>query len=88
MVPARAMISATATPEYRGSFMSIASAIQQFSAALASYIAGMIVVQGEMGRLIHFEQVGYFAAIFSVFAFLFSNWIQQHDKAQFTSKTG
>lgn len=88
MVPAMAMISATATPEYRGSFMSITSAVQQFSAALASYIAGMIVVQGEAGHLLHFDKAGYFAVIFSLLAFLFSNWLQQHEKPQATKVAG
>lgn len=70
MVPAMAMVSSTATPEYRGSFMSVTSAVQQLSAALASWVAGMIVVSGEGGRLMNYEAVGYVAIAFSVLAFI------------------
>lgn len=70
MVPAMAMISSTATPEYRGSFMSISSAVQQLSAAIASWVAGVIIVGGEGGQLLNFEIVGYIAIGFSVCALL------------------
>jgi len=79
MVPAMAMISATATPEYRGSFMSISSSVQQLSAALASYLAGVIVVKGDAGQLLHFNVAGYFAVVFSIFAFLFANWLEKKE---------
>lgn len=80
MVPAMAMISATATPEYRGSFMSISSAVQQLSAALASYVAGMIVMKGEDGQLLHYEMVGYIALIFSLFALVASTRIKVEER--------
>ncbi|MBX2986598.1 MAG: MFS transporter [Bdellovibrionaceae bacterium] len=70
MVPAMAMVSATATPEFRGSFMSIISSIQQLAMASSSYIAGLIVLDGGGGRLINYEYVGYVAMVFSAFALL------------------
>lgn len=73
MVPAMAMISATATPAYRGSFMSVTSAVQQFASASASFMAGLIVVTGEGGRLERYDRVGAVAVLFSLFAF-FITW--------------
>lgn len=66
MVPAMAMVSATASPAYRGSFMSISASVQQFGAAAASYVAGLIITEGDGGRLLHYEVVGYIAVAFSL----------------------
>lgn len=73
MVPAMAMISATATPAYRGSFMSISSSVQQLSAALASFVSGLIVLTNSSGQLVRFDVVGYFAIGFSLLALMMSN---------------
>ena len=72
MIPASAMMSGTVKPRNRGSFMSITSAVQQFSAALASYIAGLIVVKDSDGHLLNYQTVGYIAMAFSVFAIIAS----------------
>lgn len=76
MIPASAMMSGTVKPKNRGSFMSITAALQQFSAALASYIAGIIVVKDAEGHLLHYQTVGYIAMAFSVFAIIASLKIQ------------
>jgi len=67
MVPAMAMVSSTATPAYRGSFMSVSSAVQNMSAAVASFTGGLIVTF-EAGKFVHFEKVGYLATAFSLIA--------------------
>jgi len=72
MVPAMALISSTARPKHRGGFMSVVSAVQQFSAAIAAYIAGSIIVE-ENGHLIHFEMVGSIAIIFTLVAVILAN---------------
>jgi len=61
MVPAAALITGTAKPENRGSFLSFNAAVQQLSAGLASFLAGMVLVEGVDGKLMHFEWVGYAA---------------------------
>lgn len=68
MIPAMAMVTATVTPQRRGSFMSIVASIQQFSSAIASYFAGRIVERSIDGQLIHYSTVGYVAAGFSLLA--------------------
>lgn len=65
-VPAAAIITATAKPENRGSFLSFNSAVQQIAAGLASLIAGLIIGENEAGQLTNFNLVGYLAILFSV----------------------
>ncbi|WP_092170946.1 MFS transporter [Cyclobacterium xiamenense] len=66
MVPAAALITGTAKPENRGSFLSFNAAVQQLSAGLASFLAGMVLVEGVDGQLLHFEWVGYAAIVLSL----------------------
>jgi len=43
MVPAMALITASSAPAYRGSFMSLNTAVQQLAAGLATSIAGLLL---------------------------------------------
>lgn len=65
-VPAAAIITGTAKPENRGSFLSFNSAVQQLAAGLASLIAGLIIGENELGQLTNFHLVGYLAIFFSI----------------------
>ena len=58
-VTAQAMVSHVVQPEQRGSFQSFNSSMQQLGTGLASLIAGWIVVRGENGKILHYEQVGW-----------------------------
>ncbi len=58
MVPAMAMITSTAQPRYRGSFLSLNAAVQQLAAGLAPLIAGLIMGQEKKGApLVHYDVV-------------------------------
>ena len=61
MVPAMAMLSASATPKYRGSFMSISASFQQLASGIASFIAGQLIVKSSDGTLLHYDKAGYIA---------------------------
>lgn len=65
-VPAAAIITGTAKPENRGSFLSFNSAVQQIAAGLATLAAGLIIGENESGQLTNFHIVGYLAIFFSV----------------------
>jgi multidrug resistance protein len=58
MVPAMALMTASIEARYRGGFMSINSAVQQFAAGLAAYVSGSIMGRTSSGQLTHFPQVG------------------------------
>jgi predicted MFS family arabinose efflux permease len=64
MVPAMALITNSAAPRVRGSFMSLNSAVQQFGAGLATWIGGLLLnkVEGQEGELIGYSKVGMLAA--------------------------
>ncbi|PRY84572.1 MFS transporter [Mongoliibacter ruber] len=66
MVPAAALITGTAKPENRGSFLSFNSAVQQLGAGVASFFAGMVLTENASGELVNFEIIGYIAIVFSL----------------------
>lgn len=57
-IPGMAMVTNSVEARYRGGFMSLNSAVQQFASGLASLIAGAIVATGAGGRLEHYGTVG------------------------------
>jgi predicted MFS family arabinose efflux permease len=65
MVPAMALITNSASPRVRGSFMSLNSAVQQFGAGIATWIGGLLLnrVEGEEGPLVGYSTVGILAAL-------------------------
>ncbi|MDB5193595.1 MAG: major facilitator superfamily 1 [Segetibacter sp.] len=58
-IPAQAIISNVVPPEQRGSFMSFNSCIQQLFTGLASLIAGLVVLVGTDGKILHYSWLGY-----------------------------
>lgn len=74
--PAMAMVTSTVTPQRRGTFMSLNSCVQNFSAALGSYIAGMIVAQGANGEILNYNIVGYFSVILSFLALVLARRVK------------
>ncbi|WP_297335388.1 MFS transporter [Algoriphagus sp.] len=65
-VPAAAIITGTAKPENRGSFLSFNSAVQQLATGVASLIAGIIIGETATGELTNYNVVGYIAIVFSL----------------------
>jgi len=61
MVPGMTMITSAVEPQHRGSFMSINSAVQQFSSAAAAMIGGMIVSTDAAGKMLNYSYAGYLA---------------------------
>ena len=58
-VPAMAMITSSVEPEHRGGFMSVNSAVAQFSAALAATMAGWVIHDGANHQLVGFGTVAW-----------------------------
>ena len=58
-VPAAAIITGTALPENRGSFLSFSSAVQQMATGVASLVAGLIIYENSSGQLMNYDIVGY-----------------------------
>ncbi|MCI0707314.1 MAG: MFS transporter [Ignavibacteriae bacterium] len=66
MTPAMAMVTATVEPRRRGSFMSLNASVQQLSAGIASYGAGLILGEAADGSLTNYGIVGILATAMTV----------------------
>lgn len=69
-IPASAMISGTANPKNRGTFMSLNSFVQQISSGIAAYLAGLVVRESASGKWENYHYVGYFAIFTAIMAIL------------------
>jgi predicted MFS family arabinose efflux permease len=71
-VPAMALVTSSARPRYRGSFMSLNSSVQQVACGLASDLAGAVVGEGAGGRLTGYATAGLLAALATVLSIVLS----------------
>jgi predicted MFS family arabinose efflux permease len=76
MVPAMALITASALPRYRGSFLTINSSVQQLAAALAALVGGTLLGKAEGGSLTGFQNVGYLASLAMVLSAVLAGRLQ------------
>lgn len=64
MIAAQAMVSNVIEPQYRGSFMSVNSSLQQLFVGSASLVAGLIVTNDPITKKIfHYDWVGYLSIL-------------------------
>ncbi|MCH7534756.1 MAG: MFS transporter [Bacteroidetes bacterium] len=70
MIPVTTITTSVVVPELRGSFMSMRTAVQQFSISLGSLFTGIITFTNEDGELVNYEYAGYMAVVLSIFAIL------------------
>jgi predicted MFS family arabinose efflux permease len=61
-IPGMAMVTNSVEGRYRGGFMSINSALQQFASGAAAALAGAVVALSPQGRLLHYGAVGLLGA--------------------------
>jgi predicted MFS family arabinose efflux permease len=76
MIASSALISAVPDPQDRGAFMSINSSVQQISGGIATFVAGLIVVQSPDGKLERYGTLGWVvigATALTVFLMYFLN---------------
>lgn len=59
IIPAQALMTSVPHPSNRGAFMAVMSSLQQISGGVASVIAGLIVTENSIGKLDHFDRLGY-----------------------------
>lgn len=61
MIPGMAMVTASALPQVRGTFMSLSASVQMLASGLASLVSGLIISRNAAGQVEHFNIVGYIA---------------------------
>jgi predicted MFS family arabinose efflux permease len=74
--PAMALISGSAEPRLRGSFMSFNAAVQQLGAGAAAFLAGMIIGRAADGSLTRYGWVGGVAVACTLLAILLARGIR------------
>jgi DHA1 family inner membrane transport protein len=78
-IAAQAMISNVIEPQYRGSFMSVNSSLQQLFVGSASYIAGIIVTSDPVTQKIHhYDWVGYVSIAILAFCIYLGYLLKQN----------
>jgi predicted MFS family arabinose efflux permease len=77
MVPGMAMITASAAPRHRGSFLSVNTSVSHMAMGLASIAAGLILGDTEGGApLANFWIVGLLGAAASIVTALLGGWLR------------
>jgi DHA1 family inner membrane transport protein len=77
MVPGMAMITASATPRHRGSFLSVNTAVSHMAMSLAAGLAGLILGDTKPGvPLEHFPLIGVLAASIALVTAMMGSWIR------------
>jgi predicted MFS family arabinose efflux permease len=82
MIPAMAIVTSSAVPRLRGTFMSINASVQSLAQAAASFAAGAMIVRDAGGRLEHFDRVGWIAVAATVAAIVWVEWIRSGQEAR------
>ena len=78
MISSSALISAIPALPDRGAFMSINASIQQLSGGVASFIAGLIVIQSPSGVLERYEILGYVVIASMIIATAMIYWLDNY----------
>src|SRR5262249_48915642 len=80
MVPGMAMITASAEPQHRGSFLSLCTSVQHMAGSLATFGAGLILGDTESGEpLQHYSLVGRLAFGATIASAALGGWLRAAD---------
>jgi len=71
MIPLMAMLTATAHPSRRGTFMALNSAVQSLAMGLAAFLGGLLISRNAQDQVVGFGLNGWL----SVLALLASLWL-------------
>jgi predicted MFS family arabinose efflux permease len=82
MIAATALTSTIPSPQDRGAFMSVNSSIMQISGGVATFIAGLIVVQQPDGKLAHYDLLGIVVIVSMLIALGMIYWLDSYMKKQ------
>ncbi len=77
-IPAMAIITSSAQPRLRGTFMSLNATTQSLSMGLATTLAGFIITQDSQGMIVGYRSVGYIAVAANLLAIWFVSRIVMH----------
>lgn len=76
LIPVQAMVTSAVPPQFRGSFMALNSALQQFTMGIITLIGGLIITNNEKGELQHYNIVGYIAVVGTILSLIIAKRIK------------
>lgn len=76
-IPLMTMVSEISAPEDRGTFMGLLNSIRSLGSALATLIAGAIIVELPNGKLEKFDHVGYLSILVTILAIAFGSRVNK-----------
>lgn len=82
MVPGMALVTSAARPEWRGTFMTLNSAVQSAAMGVAAFVGGHLIGRNASGELTHFWMAAFIGAVASVLAFVMSTRVHLHTHTQ------
>ena len=80
MIPAMAIISSSAQPKLRGTFMSLNGTVQSLAMGLATTLAGFVTSLDDSGRIVGYPLVGYVAVAANLIAVWYASRIVMHGR--------
>ena len=80
MIPAMAIISSSAQPKLRVTFMSLNGTVQSLAMGLATTLAGFVTSLDDSGRIVGYPLVGYVAVAANLIAVWFASRIVMHGR--------
>lgn len=84
MVPGMALVSSAADPRWRGTFMTLNSAVQSGAMGLAALVGGMVIGRDAQGHLTHYWVAGLMGSALS----LLTVWLSQRVRLHVTPGPG
>jgi len=78
MIPGMAMLTSAAQPQWRGTFMSLNSAVQSVSIGMASWLGGMLIQRDASGQVTHFWLCALVGIAATLLALAMSRHVEMH----------
>jgi predicted MFS family arabinose efflux permease len=78
MIPGMALVSSAADPRWRGTFMTLNSAVQSASMGLAALVGGLLIGRDAQGQITHYWVAGWLGAFLSLLTLWLSHRVQLH----------
>lgn len=79
MIPGMALVSAVPSPQLRGSFMSLLSAVQMLAGGVATLVAGVIITRNPAGLIEHYDIVGYISVACGMASIWLVHYLRTND---------
>lgn len=78
MIPGMALLTSAASPQFRGTFLSLNGAVQSFAMGVASWVGGLLLQREPSGHVTSYWLCAVVAALSSLLAFHMAKQVEMH----------